>query len=88
MIFLKYRRRGENTFCPECGSPIKWVYTGINWIPCNAEPVYFYPSAGNDVVFYRGDLTWNAKLYRPGMGQEERPLAGLRPHVFTCRKDG
>lgn len=87
MIFLKYRRRGEQNYCPDCGSPIKWAYDGIEWIPCDREPVYFFPSQGKDKVFYRGDLKDDALIYRPGMDREERPFAGLRPHFYTCGRE-
>ena len=70
MIFLKYRRRGDFTFCEDCGAPVKWVYNGIEWTPCDTEPVYFYPGEGRDTVFYRGELVRNALLYRPGMGRD------------------
>lgn len=84
MLFLMNRIRGNLNYCEECLSPIKWVYDGFYWIPCNPEPVYFYPHEGRCTVFYKGELHRDALLYRNDLNRPDKPVAGLEPHIFTC----
>lgn len=86
MIYLRYRRRGES-YCEECGAVLKWVYDGISWIPCDAEPVLIYPGKGDFTAVYKRELIKDALFYKPGMQFEERPEYGLSPHIFNCRKE-
>ena len=86
MIFMKYWRRGNLNHCEVCLSPIKWMTDGIYWYPCDAEPVLFYPHAGKDVVFYRGELLRDCRLFRQGEDMDGVSLTGHRPHVFKCQR--
>ena len=87
MIFLKYRYRLNENICPDCYSPLKWVYGGMYWIPCDTEPVLFYPDSGNDIIVYKRELLKNVKIYKRGGIRIDKPvLSGLRPHVFNCQK--
>lgn len=83
-IFPTHRRRGEE-ICPDCFSSLKWVYDGVSWIPCDTEPVYFYPGEGRETVVYRRETIKNALLYCAGMEVDSTPLMGLRPHFYTCK---
>ena len=83
-IRLRYTRRTDSSFCPDCFTPIKWVFDGIYWYPCDREPVLFWPEGGNEMIVYRGQVFFHALLYKPGIEKEELPLTGHRPHYFTC----
>lgn len=85
MIYLKYKRRGES-FCQECGAVLKWVYDGASWIPCDVEPVLIYPGRGRFRAVYRKELIDNALYYPARFPIRERPVYGLQPHIFTCRR--
>lgn len=86
MSFLMYRYRLNENICPDCFSPLKWVYDGMYWIPCDTEPVLFYPDSGKDWIVYKGRLLKNAKIFRKGLKIDKPVLSGLKPHAFNCRK--
>ncbi len=83
-IRLRYRRREDSCFCPDCMEPLKWKFDGVYWIPCDREPVLFWPDGGEDTILYHGQLLTHALIYRPGLNKEKAPMAGHRPHYFTC----
>lgn len=85
MIYLKYRHRSNYDFCEDCSSPLKWVYDGDNWIPCDTEPVLFYPGKGHKTVIYKRRIIKDALIYAPGMEYGDAPVYGLTPHMFNCR---
>lgn len=88
MIYLKYRHRSNYDFCEECNASLKWVCDGDNWIPCDTEPVLFFPGKGHKTVVYKHRIVRDALIYTPGMEYEEVPVYGLIPHMFNCRGEG
>lgn len=85
-LWMKHRHKGDYDFCPLCYAPIKWVYDGIDWIPCDQEPVLIYPHQGKETAVIRRELLFDCKLYSQGIMPNLRPVEALRPHVFTCHE--
>lgn len=86
-IWKTHRRRNEYDECPHCGSPLRWIYDGLQWYPCDKKPVLFilHPEGTKHIV-YKKELYQNALLYTPG---DKRfygvsPLYGSIQHYFTC----
>ena len=85
-IFIRYKKRPNFNCCPLCHKGLKWVTDGIEWYPCNEEPILFARDQGYERVVKKGELIRNTKILRPGM-KVRNPNAyeyGLEPHVFTC----
>ena len=85
-VWMKHRRKPEWEMCPRCFSPLKWIYDGFDWIPCDREPVLFYPNIGDKHIVYRKELISNAALYRDKKRPALIPCTGHRPHVCTCEE--
>ena len=83
-LWLTHRKKRDEDFCPLCFSPIKWVYDGLFWIPCDKEPVFAYIGYGEKTAVYKKELCKNVHLYRDGQIEGIRPSEVLIPHVFTC----
>lgn len=85
-LWLTHRHKRNEPFCPLCFAPIKWVYDGAVWIPCDQEPSLGYPGRGHKTAVYHRELLRDMWLYRDGPLDGERPVEVLIPHVFTCNK--
>ena len=83
-LWLTHRRRLETDFCPLCFSPIKWIYDGCIWIPCDREPILVYPSIGNKTAVINRELVNDCALFSDGAINGKRPILAHMPHVFTC----
>lgn len=85
-IWKRHKRRDDFNECPHCGAPLRWIYDGIDWLPCDTEPVLFrmHPEGKSTVVYRRAELA-NCILYsakdRKGTGE---PLWGHVQHYYTC----
>lgn len=87
-IFIRYRRKQDFCVCPLCGKGVKWATDGIEWYPCNEEPILFVRDSGFEMVLKRGEVIRNTKVLRAGM-KAKNPADyeyGLEPHIFTCEK--
>ena len=84
-LWLTHRRRGADDFCPLCFAPIKWVYDGIDWIPCDKEPVLAYPGEGSKKAVISRNLRNDCWLYADGSLPGKIPVDALQPHIFTCQ---
>ena len=86
LIWKKHKRRGWDNTCPHCGKPIKWIYDGMDWLPCDTEPILFrmHPDGRDTVVYKRQELE-RCIIYS---GQDKKgdgvPLTGHRQHYYTC----
>lgn len=85
-LWITHKKKRDEPFCPICYSPIKWVYDGIVWIPCDQEPVLGYLRLGSKTAIYHREMLHNVWLYRDGPIDGENPVEVLIPHVFTCEK--
>ena len=83
-LWLTHRRKGDTEYCPLCYTPIKWVYDGSLWIPCDREPYLAYLHCGHKKGVYRRELVDDLHLYRDGPLYGRQPVEILIPHVFTC----
>lgn len=85
-IWKKHKYRGELSECPHCGAPLRWIYDGDGWFPCDKEPVMFilHPSGTKNIVYER-QLYTNGLLYRKG---DRRfggvVLQGNELHYYSC----
>lgn len=82
-----HKKREPWDSCPLCDQPLKWVYNGVEWMPCNREPILFilHPKGRNAVV-YRRRIYDNAILYQPNNNvfYKQQPLQGYMQHYYTC----
>lgn len=85
-LYLTHRRRRAEDYCPLCYVPVKWVYDGIIWIPCDKEPALIYPGKGEKRAVIRRELRSDCSLYADGKIEGDIPVEGLIPHVLTCRE--
>lgn len=83
-LWLMHKRKRDEPFCPLCFAPIKWVYDGTVWIPCDQEPALGYPGRGNKTAVYQRELRKDVRLYREGPIEGGNPVEVLIPHVLTC----
>ena len=87
-IFIRYRKRQQFCTCPLCHKGLKWKTDGIDWYPCDEEPVLFVRDKGYEMVIKKGEVIRNTSILRAGM-KVQNPSAyeyGLEPHFFSCEK--
>lgn len=86
-IWKTHKKKAEFNECPHCGKPLQWIYDGIEWHPCDKEPVLFilHPDGRNEIMYNR-ELFNNALVYRSGDKRFDgvRPMYGSIPHYFSC----
>lgn len=86
-IWKSHKKRDDFTECPHCGKPLRWIYDGILWYPCDREPTMFilHPTGKNQVLYNR-KLYENCLIYRKGDPRFDgvHPLSGNVQHYYTC----
>lgn len=85
-IWLSHKRRQYIKTCPHCGKEIVWICDGIDWMPCDKEPVLFsiVPDGKLKIVYHRKVLS-GCDLYRRGDDRfDKKPLWGRQQHYYTC----
>lgn len=87
-LYLKHKRRSDENFCPLCFAPIKWIYDGFDWIPCDREPILVYSDSGEKSAVIKKKLCRNVALYADGAIEGKKPVSAHRPHVCTCENLG
>lgn len=86
LIWKKHKRREPFNECPHCQLPLKWIYDGIEWFPCDKEPVLFvmHPDGRHTLIYDRQELS-NCLIYKPN---DKRiltaPLSAHQQHYYTC----
>ena len=87
LIWKTHRKREDFEVCPHCGKPLKWIYDGIEWMPCDKDPVMFilHPAGWRSVVYNR-QVYNSCLLYRKGDKRFDgvHPLMGNMQHYYTC----
>ncbi len=86
LIWKKHKRRDNENICPHCSAPIKWIYDGFDWYPCDKEPVLFsmHPE-GNLTIIYKCQELNKCLLYVKGDPRTVgTPLWGYQQHYYTC----
>lgn len=86
LIWKKHKARGWDNTCPHCQGQLKWIYDGITWYPCDAEPVLFrlHPE-GRSKIVYKRRLIENCIIYTPEDKKGDgAPLWGYQQHYYTC----
>ena len=85
-LWKKPKHKGDFSECPHCGKPIRWIYDGDGWLPCDHEPVMFilHPRGTKNIV-YEKQLFTNGLIYRKG---DQRfvgmPMRGNELHYYSC----
>lgn len=72
--------------CPHCQKPLRWIFDGLEWLPCDHEPVLFimHPEGRESVVYGREVLT-HCLTYRKGDPRFVGiPKHGNVQHYYTC----
>ena len=86
-IWKTHNRKSDFIECPHCGKPLQWIYDGVEWHPCDKEPVMFilHPN-GKNTVIYKRETYENALMYKKDDKRFEgiHPLYGNIPHYYTC----
>lgn len=81
-VWLKHKRKEDWKHCPLCNAPIRWVYDGDDWIPCDREPVSFEPCYdGTEIMIVHSKVLVNGTL---NIKIPETRIMGLLPHVYSC----
>lgn len=83
-LWLTHKKRLQFDFCPLCFDPIKWIFDGIVWIPCDREPILAYAGVGAKTVIYKRELLKNFYLYSDGFLGNTQPVWCHNPHIFNC----
>ena len=85
-VWPTHRRREYFDDCPHCGAPLKWVYDGVEWMPCDKEPVLFiHHPEGKSTVIYRRTAHTGCLVYARGDKRfAEAPKMGHTQHYYTC----
>lgn len=81
-VWLKHKHKEMWTNCPLCNAPIRWVYDGDVWIPCDREPVsfeYCFDENRIHIVYGKMLIHGTLKIEHP-----ETRIMGLLPHVYSC----
>lgn len=82
-VWLKHNHKEDWHNCPACNTPLKWVYDGENWVPCDREPIYYkWTMGGNFKIFKNRELLDGCEIYKSGDGKGF--TMGLLPHVYSC----
>lgn len=85
-IWKSHRKRLYIDACPHCGKPIIWIHNGIDWYPCDKEPVLFtmHPQ-GKDIVIYKSEELNHCVIYDPKNSKcTGTPFKGHIQHFYTC----
>lgn len=87
-IFIKYKKREYWRSCPLCHGSVKWATDGIDWYPCDEEPILFIRDKGHEMVLKKGEVLRGVRIFRAGMraAQFGGFEYGLEPHFFSCPK--
>lgn len=86
LIWKKHKRREYFEKCPHCDGELKWIYDGIEWFPCDKEPVLFimHPEGRSRVIYDKQELS-NCLLFKKGDRRiQGAPLWGHQQHYYTC----
>ena len=86
LIWKKHKHREQWDNCPHCEGPLKWIYDGFDWIPCDKEPVLFvmHPDGKYKLIYEKAELS-NCLLFRKGDKRiTTSPLWGHQQHYYTC----
>ncbi|MBR2343006.1 MAG: hypothetical protein IKA64_01990 [Clostridia bacterium] len=86
LIWKQHRHREDFNSCPHCEAPLRWIYDGERWLPCDEEPVLFvmHPTGRVNLV-YEKKVIEKCLLYRKGDRRcEGKPLWAYRQHYYTC----
>lgn len=86
LIWKKHKHRDEFKNCPHCGAPLKWIYDGFDWIPCDKEPVLFtmHPEGRLTIIYNKQEIS-NCLLYVRGDPRTVGvPSWGHQQHYYTC----
>ena len=87
LIWKTHKRREQFNECPHCGKPLKWIYDGLVWYPCDKEPILFmlHPQGQRELLYNR-NLISNCLLYTRGDKRFEgiKPFSGSMQHYHTC----
>ena len=86
LIWKKHKHRDDFKECPHCGAPLKWIYDGFEWYPCDKEPVLFtmHPQGCITVVYRKKEFS-NCLIYSKGDSRTAgSPLGGHVQHYYTC----
>ncbi|GEM_PF-7005206 len=76
--WLTHYRREDWEYCPLCNAPIRWMYDGDLWIPCDREPVRFSRGIDGNLTIVAGGGTLDYCMLDDG------GRLGLLPHVYSC----
>ena len=86
LIWKQHDHRENFNECPHCGKPLRWIYNGEKWLPCDAEPVLFtmHPSGRMNLV-HKKEVLEKCLLYN---SKDPRcagsPIWGYQQHFYTC----
>lgn len=86
LIWKTHKHREDFNQCPHCNAPLRWIYVGEEWIPCDKQPTLFilHPS-GSAKIIYKKQVYENCLIYKKADKRfQGEILEGNRPHFYTC----
>lgn len=86
LIWKTHKQRGDFNECPHCGKRLKWIFDGIEWLPCDSEPVLFvmHPQGKNTLVYHRELIDRCLLFDKRDKRTHGANLTGHRQHYYTC----
>ena len=82
-VWLKHHHREPWEYCPLCAAPLRWVYDGDQWIPCDREPALYTRNIdAKALIVVKKELVGNCEIWEPG--KHGKYSLGLLPHVYSC----
>lgn len=69
--------------CELCAAPLKWIYTGVEWVPCDEAPTLVYPDGGAQKAIYKKEFV--QCTHYDGV-RNVAPVYAHLPHALTCKR--
>ena len=86
LIWKRHKHRLNDNNCPHCDKPIRWVYDGEGWLPCDRDPVMFipHPEGSKTVIYHKKEWSGVLLYRRTDERCRGKVFQGLIQHYYTC----
>lgn len=86
LIWKTHKKRLDGNVCPHCGQTIKWVYDGLQYYPCDEQPVLFcmHPEGKQTLIYRRHELDHCILYDAHNPKCSGVPCKAYIQHYYTC----
>lgn len=86
LIWKSHKRRLESNVCPHCGRTIKWIYDGVQYFPCDEQPVLFtmHPDGKQTLIYKKRELDHCVIYNKNDPKCSGVPFKAHIQHYYTC----